>query len=142
MKKLSSFIMLSIMMCSSLLAQQWTWQNPLPQGNTITSLKFVNATTGFGVGTAGTVIRTTDAGSTWTVLSTGLKAQLLSVYFSDAATGWAVGDSGYIAKTTDAGSNWTKQSVDASISLYAVYFSSANALVGCAVGGAMSGWWA
>lgn len=37
----------------------WFWQNPLPQGNTLSGVSFVDATTGTAVGRGGTVLRTT-----------------------------------------------------------------------------------
>ena len=47
-------------------SQEWFWQNPLPQGNLLRAVHFVNATTGTAVGDVGTILRTTDGGSTWT----------------------------------------------------------------------------
>ncbi len=34
---------------------QWFWQNPLPQGNTLRSVKFISPTTGWAVGDYGTI---------------------------------------------------------------------------------------
>ena len=44
---------------------QWFWQNPLPQGNPLTSICFTDANTGWAVGTGGTIMKTTDGGSNW-----------------------------------------------------------------------------
>ena len=44
---------------------QWFWQNPLPQGNPLTSIKFTDANTGYAVGYYGTIIKTTNGGSNW-----------------------------------------------------------------------------
>ncbi len=34
----------------------WSWQNPKPQGNSLESVHFVSATTGWAVGNAGTIL--------------------------------------------------------------------------------------
>ena len=49
----------------------WFWQNPLPQGNNLTSVKFINTTTGWAVGIEGTILRTTNGGTNWTSQTSG-----------------------------------------------------------------------
>lgn len=71
---------------------QWPWQNPLPTGNDLSSVYFIDASTGYSVGRFGTIIKTIDGG-------------LYSVFFADFNTGYAVGRT--IFKTTDGGSTWT-----------------------------------
>ena len=39
---------------------QWEWQNPKPQGNTLTSVYFADDQTGWAVGYAGTILKTTN----------------------------------------------------------------------------------
>jgi photosystem II stability/assembly factor-like uncharacterized protein len=70
---------------------QWTWQNPLPQGNLLTSVCFTDINTGYAVGSAGTVIKTIDGGTTWTCLTDGVDYNLSSVFFVSMDTGFAVG---------------------------------------------------
>ena len=41
---------------------QWNWQNPDPTGNTIKSVDFASATTGYAAGDNGTILKTTDGG--------------------------------------------------------------------------------
>ena len=36
---------------------QWTWQNPLPQGNSLSSIDFYDSNTGFAVGQLGTIVK-------------------------------------------------------------------------------------
>ncbi len=69
MKKL--IISISLMLFSALSFAQWTWQNPLPQGNTLKSVYFTNANTGYAVGNYGTIIKTIDGGEQWTILKSG-----------------------------------------------------------------------
>ena len=35
---------------------QWFWQNPLPQGNNLNAVEFVDANTAWAVGDAGTIL--------------------------------------------------------------------------------------
>lgn len=91
-------------------AQGWEWLNPLPQGNFLSSVDFVDANTGYAVGGAGTILKTTDGGENWTILDPGIMASFKSVDFIDANTGYAAGNhSTYgikILKTTDGGISW------------------------------------
>jgi len=52
------------------LAQRpWLWQNPLPQGNSLNAVSFIDTLTATAVGDAGTILRTTDGGITWLLQS-------------------------------------------------------------------------
>lgn len=99
----------AIILCFSLLATltyaQWTWKNPLPQGNTLNSLCFIDATTGYSAGECGTILKTEDSGLTWTILSGGTTCDLYSVFFTDRDNGFVVGDR-TIRKTVDGGLSW------------------------------------
>ena len=60
MKKLSFLICLTLI--SGFAFSQWTWQNPLPQGNALNSVCFTDANTGYVVGDCGTIVKTTNGG--------------------------------------------------------------------------------
>ena len=107
-------------------AQNWQWQNPLPQGNELVCVNFSNINTGCAVGVNGTILKTTNGGNLWTIQNSGTSNDLSSVYFTDANTGYAVGDSGIILKTTDGGTNWLIQNSGTSNWLGSVVFSDAN----------------
>lgn len=111
---------------------QWVWQNPLPQGNTLQDVAFINASTGFAVGSRGTIIRTTDGGSSWDILESGTIHDLWGVSFVDASTGTVVGNFGVILRTTDGGDSWTVQREEPSGVLFSVSFTDAD--TGSAVG--------
>ncbi len=87
----------------------WTWQNPLPDGSSLSSVQFVDANTGWAVGDGGTIVKTTDGGASWNSQNSGATTRLSCVQFVDANTGWAVGDGGTIVKTTDGGATWSAQ---------------------------------
>ncbi len=77
---------------------QWFWQNPLPQGNPLTSICFIDENTGWVVGTGGTIMKTTDGGAIWENQNSGTEEYLISAQFVDPNSGWVVGSSGLILK--------------------------------------------
>ena len=101
---------------------QWTNQNPVPDGNTLRSVFFINDNIGWIVGSDGFITKTTNAGIDWIQLNSGTNAYLKKVKFVDDQTGWAVGDSGIILKTTDGGSNWISQFSGTTSDLYSLNF--------------------
>src|SRR3990172_1852344 len=88
---------------------QWFWQNPLPQGNSLTAVTFIDANIGFSVGYTGTILRTTDGGNTWESQSSGTINHLCGISFTDSNIGTTVGWNGTILKTTDSGNSWISQ---------------------------------
>jgi photosystem II stability/assembly factor-like uncharacterized protein len=83
---------------------------------------FTNSTTGYCVGgfyseespimlPQGTILKTTDGGTTWSEQSNGVTLGLLSVYFVDENDGYAVGERGEIYKTINGGIDWTSTNI-------------------------------
>lgn len=66
---------------------QWEWQNPIPQGNTLNSVYFIDIDTGYAAGKCGTIIKTTDGGNTWIKDTLNTNHNLSLVYFSNANHG-------------------------------------------------------
>jgi hypothetical protein len=66
-------------------------------------IHFVNGNTGYAVGDAGTILKTTNGGSSWYNQNSGVVTKLSQVYFANSSTGYIVGDNGVILKTTTAG---------------------------------------
>lgn len=83
---------------------EWHWQNPLPSPNVLKSVVFTDADHGFAVGQYGTVLRTSDGGSTW------IGGAVASSYLQDLIfvgdLGIAVGNGGVIIRTPDGGVTW------------------------------------
>jgi photosystem II stability/assembly factor-like uncharacterized protein len=81
----------------------WLWGNPLPQGNTLHDLAFApGKTTGYAVGDFGTILKTPDAGITWSGLPAGTFGNLTRVQV--AADGSIVAGGGCVMRiSTDAG---------------------------------------
>jgi photosystem II stability/assembly factor-like uncharacterized protein len=106
-KPLIFFLILIAFSVSNLNAQTgWSWQNPTVNGNMLLNLKMVNVNTGFACGDAGTIIKTTNSGATWTTLNSGTSKMLMCLDFVNANIGYASGRDGIILKTVDGGSSW------------------------------------
>jgi photosystem II stability/assembly factor-like uncharacterized protein len=89
---------------------------------------------GWAVGAGGVILRTTDAGVTWT-RSLPTTFSLNGVCFVDDTTGFAVGNSGTVMKTTDSGGSWTRlTNTNTSMNLMDVTFALSDSLIGWAVG--------
>ncbi|NOS83753.1 MAG: hypothetical protein HOP31_01330, partial [Ignavibacteria bacterium] len=95
----------------------WQWLNPLPQGNTLTGIQYINSNVGYAVGYYGTVLKTTNGGINWIKMNTGLTEYFNALSFIDENTGYVVGNSGLIIKTTDSGNSWVWQNSGSNQSL-------------------------
>jgi len=73
------------------------------------SVHFVNSTTGYCAGKNGRILKTMNAGGTWSALNAGTSEDLYAVYFSSGNDGHAVGFE-TILNTSNGGSVWTKDS--------------------------------
>ena len=115
-------------------AAQWVWQKPLPQGNPLNAVSFTDANNGTAVGEGGTVLRTTDGGSHWTIQTSGYEGTgiiLLGVSFTDANTGMAGGanistGNGAVIRTTDGGNTWLTKYSNPGALITGVSFTDAN----------------
>jgi hypothetical protein len=61
----------------NIVTAQWVWQSPYPQGNQLNGVSFFNANIGMSVGVIGSIIKTTDGGSTWVSQTSGTLNHLL-----------------------------------------------------------------
>lgn len=81
-------------------ASGWQWGNPLPQGNTVSALSFAGPS-GYAVGEFGTILATTDGGSTWAGVKSGTFTNLTEVQAIDANSLFAGG--GCVGRRSDDG---------------------------------------
>ncbi len=109
MKWLQIFSIIALIIASEIEAQNWIKKSPFPTGENLNSVFFTTNSIGYAVGSAGTIIKTTDGGNSWFFLTSGTTANLQSVYFPSINIGFAVGDAGIILKTTDSGLSWNRQ---------------------------------
>jgi len=73
----------------------------------------LNETTGWVVGLAGTIYKTTDAGNSWNPISTGISDTLTSVYFLNENVGFVGAKNCKVLKTTNGGLAWQSLTVPA-----------------------------
>ena len=112
-----------ILSSNKILAQSgWFWQNPLSTQQTLNDVYVFDEHTSIAVGEEGTIIKTTDGGTSWVTLTGAGSDRLNSDYFIDANTGWIVGNNGKIFKTTNGGTSWSTQISGVTDPLYSVYF--------------------
>lgn len=89
----------------------WFQQTSNASGGDLFGVFFLaDGRTGWAVGAAGTIVRTDDAGATWTRMTSSTTVLLNSVWFTSASDGWAVGANGSIMFTDDGGDSWTRLS--------------------------------
>lgn len=87
---------------------------------------FINQTTGWVVGSEGTIYVTRNGGITWTKQTTSTKTNLYKIIFLSANVGYVCGgnlEAGIILKTTDGGTTWRRQLVPADGALRGIAFS-------------------
>jgi len=109
MKRLTAVTALFLCFAAPAMAQ-WSWIHPRSQGNSLNDIVFLDENTAIAVGNASTVMRTSDAGMTWSrVTATYFRYQFDFATISriDDDTAIATADVGYIARTDDAGLTWT-----------------------------------
>ncbi len=94
-----------------------TWK--LVGGYTLTALATPDANTFWGVGANGLIVKTIDAGQTWTAVNVSGNPALNDVVARDAQTALAVGNNGVLIATTD-GTNWRSRTTGTSLPLISV----------------------
>jgi photosystem II stability/assembly factor-like uncharacterized protein len=106
-----------------------TWSLSTKITLSFTSVYFADANTGYASGYysangnyGGTILKSTDAGTTWTELINLPSTRLSSVYFTNAEIGYAAGENGVILKTVDGGITWDGLSSGTTAYLNSVFF--------------------
>ena len=114
---------------------QWELQNPKPVADNLNDIQFFNDQLGWGVGSNGAIITTSDAGVTWNVQESGVNESLKKVCIIDENTVWISGSNGCLLYTEDAGDNWMQRACGTSLELVDVFFLSSDTgwVVGCEV---------
>ena len=116
-------LLISFLLFSSLNAQEgWFWQNPLPQGNPLLSVSFIDSETGCVVGNNGTFLKTIDGGSNWEFKKINTDYTLSKIVTPTLEVYYVIGDSGLFAKSSNGGDNWDKKIFYNKINLNDIYF--------------------
>lgn len=86
----------------------WTKLPPPAEGfHQYRNVCAVNSETLYAITLGSLIFKTTNAGSTWQTIETGLTAQGGDIYFLNTQTGFFTAMDGTIRRTTDGGENWT-----------------------------------
>ncbi|MBS1493217.1 MAG: T9SS type A sorting domain-containing protein [Bacteroidetes bacterium] len=110
----------------------WYWQHPLPQGNNLNSVKFIDNSTLIAVGDQGVIIRSTDKGVTWSLEPSFSQKTFTSVYALDQNIIFICGDQGIILKSSNAGISWSYIGVNTLQKLNKIIF--INSTIGFTIG--------
>ncbi|MBI5216800.1 MAG: T9SS type A sorting domain-containing protein [Ignavibacteriae bacterium] len=91
-----------------------SWTSTYNYGMHIWDIHMVDSLTAFAAGYYGTLLKTTDGGVSWTVLSGSPKpVNIYGVHFTDANNGLAAGMNA-VLRTTDGGNTWNPHSIPVS----------------------------
>ncbi len=101
---------------------QWVNQNPVPEGNQLRSVFFVNDNFGCIVGADGFILQSTNGGLRWNQQNSGTESDLNAVTFTDTNKGYVAGDNGIILKTSDGGEEWTPVTSGTNLNLTTIKF--------------------
>lgn len=110
---------------SSFPASNWTWGNPLPQGNTLTAITW-SGKQFVAVGWRGAVVTSSD-GEAWTVQNTGVTSRLNAIAWTGSGF-VAVGDSSTVLTSPD-GAVWTQRNPGAKARFTGVAWDGVNMVV-------------
>lgn len=86
------------------------------------SVSFPTEQKGWACGRWGTIVHSSDGGSTWSRQKSGCDYTLSAIFFVDAQKGWAVGNRGTILSTNDGGKNWIPKKSPVPFYLMDVHF--------------------
>ncbi len=109
MKKISTIVFL--LGCIQFSKAQWI-QQPAPTTSNLKDVIFVNNKTGYAVGDGGTVIKTSNGGTSWQLVSFPFNYDLTSVYATDSLDVFvcssAYPDQSAVYESTDGGLKWQR----------------------------------
>lgn len=106
----------------------WTWQNPLPQGNTLIALDAIGNSI-WVAGLTEAVYRSVDRGATWNATDVDVYQDIADLAFADEQNGWIVSNfanldqgQGGIRSTDDGGATWSDPIYFNTDSISCIYF--------------------
>lgn len=82
---------------------------------------FIDRQVGIVVGSKGLILKTTDRGTSWQRIDTGIREPLNTVTFV-GTEGWIAGGGGIVLHSADQGMSWARQETGVSESLMAAHF--------------------
>lgn len=110
-----------------------TLPSQLPSYYSLKKIFFLNEQTGWIVGQNGTILKTTDAGASWSFQNSNTTNTLQSIHFIDTNNGIAVGDNSTALTTTNGGETWIIRSISSDIGQYLTSAQFTSPMIGWAV---------
>ncbi len=129
MKKHYIFFVFTVILFSSPIKAQWIWQNPVPTGNVLSAIKYINQSKAFIVGGGSTILCSTDSGNSWTLAPAGKMGHLYDVDSYGEQLIVAVGENGLIVKSVDGGITWTSKILPVQTNLLSISIISQSLMV-------------
>ncbi len=86
----------------------WKWVNPLPQGNDLNTVDFLNNDIVFITGENGTLLKSTDAGITWSIIKTETN-DIIYPYFFNQNQILLIDYNDNIFRSFNGGKNWSEK---------------------------------
>lgn len=99
---------------------------------------FVNDTLGWAGMESGKILRTTDAGATWTLQTSGTTNAIMDLHFVDELHGFACATGLVALRTDDGGATWTLLSLPTGTSLRRIHFTDSMNGIGVGIGGVIA----
>ena len=93
--------------------ENWRQATSVPTRNALVGVTFIDNQTGYAVGHAATILKTSDGGDNWTLQYNERRGEtpLFAIYFADAQNGIAVGGFSYTFETKNGGESWTQRAL-------------------------------
>jgi photosystem II stability/assembly factor-like uncharacterized protein len=125
MMKKAVFTLVTLLSGLNLFAQ-WVRVTPNPAQESLTSVRFFNDSIGYAVGNGGTILKTANAGTSWSLLTTNTTQTFLTVFPSSKDTVFAAGNGGLVLKSIDGGLNWNTLNTGTTDDFFSIYFVSSQ----------------
>ena len=119
-------IVLIILLANNLFAQSGWIEKMSGTNENLNSVYFLNNTKAFIVGDSGTLLRTTDGGSSWQKLTSGTTNNLTKIIFIENKNGFILGSNKTYLISTDAGESWIDKSIQVTKELLCIDFYDLN----------------
>ena len=127
LKALFIFTMISLFTTSLFAQPGWQTMNSGVSVD-LNSIFFLDENNGFAVGESGTVLKTTNGGTSWISTITSPAENLNAVHFFNTNEGVIAANSGVIFRTTNGGTTWSTVATGVTDNLFSLSFSGTTGL--------------
>ena len=91
------------------------------------TIQFINENTGWAAGREGYMVKTTDAGDNWIIISNSFGLQdIICLRFKNQNEGWALTGENFGWRTTDGGDTWSQQTIPSASNASDIFFLNDN----------------